>query len=1815
MQSKFTRILAMIAVMILMLANVLPVVSYASQELFTDALENQGDYTDLSDVKFDVSFENGKHVNSANLGEEGSLNISLEVIGGGYLEEITIDFTDANFELIEEERDGILEILDNTVAINRVASKEKLEVSVRFKAKEYKDAVKEKELFKESTAKMKGKYMTIDGKVDVKGSKAIRQIWESEAEVELNQEVTKYIPIIKDGKNKVLVQERIKAKLVNNSYPVKESTIAVKIPRVAENLPEEIVVTGTTEATNGDEAGTYFSNDNYLLNAHNEEIVITVENNLLEDNMLSWKKDKADEFLITYIYGETVFEEIKETGTSVKLQANAQITLNNIDEKLIEKEITENKELTGNIGMIVNVSESMVYPISKGYMLNNLIAGTDQRNETIFAVRYVAEISYASIIDKIVIDTNRDNFLAGDVEVDAENYTYNKSIVFSKEEFLKIFGEEGRITLSYNEEVLGFIDRTVEANEEGNYIIDLSSFDLNELTIETSNPITEGQLIFTINKAIKKSDVFTKEIIDRLTGMKSSAFVKVTNGEDLIAEGNLEARTELTAPETKAAIYGDRRELSTLSVNKDVNFKVVLYRNSQNCTLYKNPTVQVVFPFTFDKIENIRVSLEDEDELVISGSSYDELEDDRKVITLNMQGSQTKYNYVSGGTVIDIVADVTMREMIPTETETVQLLYFNENDGLTRVATGEAYVVSPAELMMENKIESSDGTLIAPRVDEENEEQLLTLISNVNPGQMHNTKTILNNLNRDITNVKILGRIGKENTNAIENGESFENNLNDENSFISNMNVIIDTTEERAQNASYDVYYSENGTATDDLENPENGWTLTPVNANTIKSYLVVTNNYTMGQTDRIRVEYDYNIPTYLEAGVLSQDQYSVSYSELGAERIEEVNSEIVGFATQGVPKLNTRIELFTDENYKNHVGGNLNSGTIIYGKVTIENVGATDVGNVDLRVVVPEGFQYIETSSKTTDKNGKEVSGVNVEPSLGVMKVKTDRNGIPSNKLNEYENKNGVYTISEYMLKYTKLMNGQNRNEGFYIKAKTKKEIKFQLMTVFLEKATDNTFYSFISQSNDLQYAKSNDINIKVNASDVKVSGQLEYTDITKGLVRDGQYKFDIGVTNQSGSKNVNIEMIIPEEIEILGVQTRKKSDTGNQTNDGYRNIKYNYNNRRLSFTLENVDGSGREVRIPVKIKLTEEKTETNGGTYQLFTDQTRTVRISTNGKTINYIMPPFRIEHSTIDFNLVKLSQQQQTTILPNREVFYEFNVINNGDKAVENIEFRDILPKLNGNGEDLVAFKKIEISVMKRNNDSVVTPLREETKTENGNPYIKFSLLPGEYAHIKVVFKTKHINIDNKLTVVDLVNYATISYDGKERKKIGPINHKLETSVNKKKNYGEHDEKDTSKNYRDITGVVWEDSKEDGIMQDEPLLRNVVVILVEEDDVKKIEGSGDKITDKELEEIAAINPTTYEKYITKTNRFGEYIFSGVDPIDREKSVNGQEVYKKYYVFFIYDSGKYSATEINNAALPSVRSTATELSERYTYKGKKRVVAVTPIQFEKAKGNTNLNLYNINLGLKKNLRHDLAIDMKIEKIAYVTDKAIKVTTYNSDMALVPIRREDDDGKREVTLYIQYKIRVTNEGRKQATKVKLKDIIPEKLENVTNLEELKELSEFKIRIEDAEGKIEEATWNDNMEIEITNIEARHDLDENEHYKQADIDTGNYKDIYFVLKTKDYVQTKDYGLDQAINNRAYIMEGTFEGLGKQVEDIDSKYNNETTTEDDYSDARVYIQPEAGQFRFEYLGITLLVLIIIGTGIIFIKKNILDKEVK
>ena len=53
MQLKFTRILAMIAVMILMLANVLPVVSYASQELFTDALENQGDYTDLSDVKFD----------------------------------------------------------------------------------------------------------------------------------------------------------------------------------------------------------------------------------------------------------------------------------------------------------------------------------------------------------------------------------------------------------------------------------------------------------------------------------------------------------------------------------------------------------------------------------------------------------------------------------------------------------------------------------------------------------------------------------------------------------------------------------------------------------------------------------------------------------------------------------------------------------------------------------------------------------------------------------------------------------------------------------------------------------------------------------------------------------------------------------------------------------------------------------------------------------------------------------------------------------------------------------------------------------------------------------------------------------------------------------------------------------------------------------------------------------------------------------------------------------------------------------------------------------------------------------------------------------------------------------------------------------------------------------------------------------------------------------------------------------------------------------------------------------------------------------
>lgn len=66
--------------------------------------------------------------------------------------------------------------------------------------------------------------------------------------------------------------------------------------------------------------------------------------------------------------------------------------------------------------------------------------------------QYTAHVSYADVIDEIVLKQDIDQFVTANgseqsTTVGGTNYAYNKTLAISKQEFNRVFGENGEITI------------------------------------------------------------------------------------------------------------------------------------------------------------------------------------------------------------------------------------------------------------------------------------------------------------------------------------------------------------------------------------------------------------------------------------------------------------------------------------------------------------------------------------------------------------------------------------------------------------------------------------------------------------------------------------------------------------------------------------------------------------------------------------------------------------------------------------------------------------------------------------------------------------------------------------------------------------------------------------------------------------------------------------------------------------------------------------------------------------------------------------------------------------------------------------------------------------------------------------------------------------------------------------------------------------------------------------------------------------------------------------------------------------------------
>ena len=285
-----------------------------------------------------------------------------------------------------------------------------------------------------------------------------------------------------------------------------------------------------------------------------------------------------------------------------------------------------------------------------------------------------------------------------------------------------------------------------------------------------------------------------------------------------------------------------------------------------------------------------------------------------------------------------------------------------------------------------------------------------------------------------------------------------------------------------------------------------------------------------------------------------------------------------------------------------------------------------------------------------------------------------------------------------------------------------------------------------------------------------------------------------------------------------------------------------------------------------------------------------------------------------------------------------------------------------------------------------------------------------------------------------------------------------------------------------------------------------------------------------------------------ITTTDSDGNYLFNNL--------YSGT-----YTVIFLYESSFYSATTYRKEGIDeSINSDAIDKS--VVFDGTQRIAGVT----EAIKVTTS-NIYNIDLGLVENAKFDLKLDKTVKVITTNNGKDVAEHTYNSKNAKI-----DFEAKyiAQSSMVVEYSITITNEGGVAGYAKKIADYIPTELKFNSELNK---------------------DWYEGTNGTVYNSSLANTI----------INPGESKTVTLIL-TKN-MNNDDFGV---FSNSAEIYEAS-NNYG--LLDIDSTPGNKASNEDDYSIANVIVGVKTGQAVI-YVTLTMVVLIIIATGVYAIRKKVL-----
>ena len=1426
MQQKLIKVIAMLLTTTILYANSAAVVSYAADNfLSAKALENQGTSTTNENVEFDVYYDGGKHTVSADVNaEDTKLNIALKVKKAGYLKDAVVDFSDTNFKIAKTEESDNIQAVDaenKKISFNQINNGENVTETINI-ALDKKDEISEDMFDRDNTIKFTGTYVNAKGEeVAVKKDIVVHTSWTaSTAKAKLDYEITKYIPYSANNVSKLITQGKITSYVENSVLPIKNTNIEVNAPKINNKYPETVtVVANSTNATNGDANGDNFSKNNWSYDSTTGKITITVNNNAV-NGKIQWAKNTADEFIVTYIYSSDVYEAVKDSVTRVTYDASSSMNLyvkSGVNK--VSAHVDGYEDQTKKIGDIVEFTSNATQSISKGYIYNNKNAADENKKETEYVAQYTAHVSYADVIDAIVLKQDVDKFVTANgseqsTTVGGVNYAYNKTLAISKQEFNKVFGENGEITI-LNEAgtTLATINKDTEV-KDNKIVVNLVPFNTNSITIKTSKPQAEGNVIFEITKALAKNIEYSTSQLKSFTQIKTQVTGTAKNSDIDIVSTESTKNVDLTEPTQKASITTSNNRLSTIVKNENVEIKVTLENDSADDTMYTNPKIKITFPENIETInvKDCKVYFDDELEIDEDSIMFYENGDGTKTLELKLKGTQTKYNNVAAkGATVVLTTDITLNTLTPTTNTQITAEITNGDSTVTNVATDVKYI-APSGVVTTNSMTGYNGDEKIEVINGESQKALIP--TKAEQKEVTYTMNVINNYENTLDHVVVLGRTPFKDNKDVSTSLSLGSNIT--------MPLASGITVTGVDASKVTIYYSENGEATTDLSNSQNGWTTSVTDYTKIKSYMIVLNeDYAMNGGDTFTFTYKATLPANLDYDQEVYENYGVFFNnnKTSGTITDKAIATKIGFTTGSIAKLDAKLISTIGE------GASVKSGEILEYELTINNTGVVDAENTTVEIKLPPELSFIPQDGD--DYTYKVPEDEEYDESRYEELLNLPENEVID--LTKYEN-----LISELQQYEDNDVDSEvlKINLGKITANSTlKKTLKFRAQSDETKKVELKATVGY----SDMISVETNTVSNIIEKVYFDTQIGSKYKSLKEGetysfqiALRSSQYNYEFENESVDNSrKNTVVTITLPDELEYDSIKLTRFNEDTFEEDDITSTANVKVSGRKVTVKVGDVDGErGKTLIINTKVgKLANEvyKKEVTI-TSNIKADNTETENIDDISVTIN--KPGINVTQAS--------NIPEGTTISAGEDFVYTFTIQNLSDIYLNDVEFTDALPTE-------VTFKYLEIVY------------EDGTIDSDGSINTKFYLSAGQKVTINVHVVANSIENDTEIS-----NKAKFTHEDIGEVETNSVSHTVKhfekTDVNV-------DPDDNHKETRKVIGTVWVDANKDGVKDaNEQRVSGVKVLLL----------------NNNTSNIAM--DSNNEQCITTTGTDGSYMFNNV-------------------------------------------------------------------------------------------------------------------------------------------------------------------------------------------------------------------------------------------------------------------------------------------------------------------------------------------------